>query len=92
MQKYEFIIRTCNGESKLSGTGDVHHDINLQDWFKDEVKQVLIQPVIGVFQCLISFHTDCVNSQVIGKLWLLRSRLLFSICINRSICTSTSSL
>ena len=39
----------------LLGTGDVHRDFILRGQFKDEVKQLWIQ-------CLISFHTACVNS------------------------------
>ena len=40
-QKYEFVIRTWNSESMLSGTGDVRHEFMCSEWLKDEVEQLL---------------------------------------------------
>ena len=40
-QKYEFVIRTRNSESMLSGTGDVRREFMCSERLKDEVEQLL---------------------------------------------------
>ena len=53
-QKYEFIIRTSNSESMLSGPGDVRREFMCSERFKDEVEQ-LLQLSFSMFNQLLHF-------------------------------------
>ena len=60
-QKYEFVIRTSNSESMLSGTGDVHCEFMCSERLKDEVEQFLKLSFFNVY----SYKFSVVQIQVI---------------------------